>query len=151
MRAILIDPQTQTLTEIELKTGDFCEICTAIGCRSFTTGAFLNGSLEAGFDSIDVSDDDMGGRPDPRFWFQVDADRDRPSSHPIAGRGLAIGTDKHGATCGLRIGLDELRARIAFTQRKFRGFKTYTGASARARAADVVAELKAPIVGGTEG
>jgi hypothetical protein len=151
MRAILIDPEKQSLTEIQLKSGDFREINKAIGCRSFTTGAFLNGSLEEGFDSVDVSDDDMEDRGDPRFWFQVDADRDPPSSYPIAGRGLAVGTDKEGATCDVRIGIDELRSRIAFTQRKFRGFKTYTGAEAHGRGADVVVELKAPVIDGTKG
>jgi hypothetical protein len=29
----------------------------------------------------------------PRFWFQVDAERDPPSSFPLAGRGLLTGAD----------------------------------------------------------
>jgi hypothetical protein len=144
MRAILIDPETQSLTEIELKAGDLREIRNAIGCRLFTTGVYLNGSLEAGFDSIDVGDDGLEGRDDSRFWFQVDADRDRPSSRPLAGRGLAVGTNKYGATCGLRISINELRARIVFTQR----FKTYTGAESHARGADIAVEPKAPIIDG---
>jgi hypothetical protein len=151
MRAILIDPEKQSVTEIQLETGDFREINKAIGCRSFTSGAFLSGSIEEGFDSVDVSDDDMEDRDDPRFWFQVDADRNPPSSYPIAGRGLAVGTDKEGDTCDVRISINELRARIAFTQRKFRGFKTYTGAEAHARGADIVVEPEAPIIDGSKG
>jgi hypothetical protein len=151
MRAILIDPETQSLTEIQLKAGDFRETNKAIGCRSFTTGAFLSGSIEDGFDSIDVSDDDMEDRDDPRFWFQVDADRNPPSSYPIAGRGLAVGTDKDGASCDVRIGVDELRSRLTFTQRKFRGFAVHTGAEAQASGADLVVEVKAPIIDGTKG
>jgi hypothetical protein len=73
MRAILIDPEKQSVTEIQLKTGDFREINKVIGCGSFTTGAFLNGSIEDGFDTVVVSDDALEERDDPRFWFQVDA------------------------------------------------------------------------------
>jgi hypothetical protein len=58
MRAILIDPENQSLTEIQLGE-DSSELYKAIGCRDFTTGAFLNGSLEDGFDSILVSNDCM--------------------------------------------------------------------------------------------
>jgi hypothetical protein len=88
----------------------------------------------------------------PRFWFQVDADRDPPSSYPIGGRGLVTGTGpgrRH--SCDVRISVDELRARITFTQRKFRGFETFTGAQAHARGADLVVEMKAPIIDGTKG
>jgi|SoimicMinimDraft_5_1059733.scaffolds.fasta_scaffold55081_1 hypothetical protein len=59
MRAILIDPENQTLTEIQLETGDYREINKVICAGRYGTGAFLNGSLEDGFDSIAVSDDCM--------------------------------------------------------------------------------------------
>src|SRR5215471_11584055 len=99
MRAILIDPEKRTLTEIEI-TGnddDLEEIYALLHCKRFaSSGRNLNGSLEAGFDNILVSDDDMEDRDDPRFWFQVDADRDPPSSYPIAGRGLAVGVGRKG-------------------------------------------------------
>jgi hypothetical protein len=148
MRAILIDPENQTLTEIQIGE-DSSELYKAIGCRDFTTGAFLNGSLAAGFDSILVSDDCMDDDDDPRFWFQVDADRKPPSSHPIPGRGVALGAGTEGESCDVRISVDELRARITFTQRKFRGFETFTGAQAHARGADLVVEMKVPIIDGT--
>jgi hypothetical protein len=56
---------------------------------------------------------------------------------------VALGVDKQGESCDLRIGLEELKSRITFTQRKFRGFETNTGAEARARGADLVVEMKA--------
>jgi hypothetical protein len=57
-----------------------------------------------------------------RFWFQVDADREPPSSYPLCGLGLVQGTDKAGETVDARISLDELRAPITFTERAFKGF-----------------------------
>jgi hypothetical protein len=68
------------------------------------------------------SDDELSGSE--RFWFQVDADRNPPSSFPIAGLGLALGTDTEGAGCDASIGIDELTSRITFTRRRFRGYAT---------------------------
>jgi hypothetical protein len=59
MRAILIDPETQSLTEVELKTGDSHEINKTIGVSCHAIGAYLGGSREEGFDAIAVNDDDM--------------------------------------------------------------------------------------------
>jgi hypothetical protein len=141
MRAILIDPEKQTLTEVQIDRG-YEAINAALGCGSFTTGAFLNGNLSRGFDSVAVSDDDMEDRGDPSFWFQVDADRDPPSSFPIAGPGLAVGTDGQGEDCDVRIGIAELTQRVTFTRRKFRGFTVRTDVPG----ADLAVEMKAPIV-----
>ena len=82
-------------------------------CDCHTTGAHLRGSLETGFDAIYVGDDPLEDWDDPRFWFQVDADRNPPSSHPIAGLGLALGTNKEGAGCDVGIRLEEAGARAA--------------------------------------
>jgi hypothetical protein len=38
--------------------------------------------------------------------------------------GLAMGVDKEGAGCDVRISVAELAKRITFTQRKFRGFES---------------------------
>ena len=151
MRAILIDPEKQSLTEIQIEGNDYRETNKIIGSSRYALGAYLNGSFEDGFDAVAVSDDDMEERDDPRLWFQVDADRNPPSSHPLAGRGLVVGTDPEGSSCDARISVEELRSRLTFTQRKFRGFETYTGADARARGGLVVVELKAPIIDGTNG
>jgi hypothetical protein len=149
MRALLIDPEKRTITEIEFE-GDYRTIQAILGCSSFTNGSRpLNGSLEEGFDTLYVSDDDLEDRDDPRFWFQVDADRDPPSSYPLAGLGLVLGVDEEGKGCNARISIAELTARITFTQRKFRGFEMFTGDAARARGADVVVEAKTPIIDGT--
>jgi hypothetical protein len=152
MRAILIDPEKRTISEIDFK-GDYRKIQAVIGCGRFTSGSRpLNGSLEEGFDSLYVSDDDMEDRDDPRFWFQVDADRDPPSSYPLAGRGLVVGVNEEGASCDARISVAELTSRITFTQRKFRGFEMSRG---RGKIGDHLVEMlkvepSAPIIDGTE-
>lgn len=127
MRAILIDPEKQTVAEIQIgDSDDYKKIQAVLRCRSFTTGAHLGGSIEEGFDAVYVSDDELTEDDGPRFWFQIDATRNPPSSYPIAGLGLALGTDKHGNGCDVGIGVDELKSRITFTQRKFRGTKVMT-------------------------
>jgi hypothetical protein len=153
MRALLIDPEKRTITEIEFE-GDYRKIQKVIGCRSFTSGSRpLNGSLEAGFDTLYVSDDYLEDRDDPRFWFQVDADREPPSSYPLAGAGLVLGVDKAGKTCAARISVTELASRITFTRRKFRGFEVYRGRGFGTLGGLPVNELvrieiKAPIIDG---
>ena len=123
MRAILIDPETKTFTEIQI-TDDIDGIQKVLRCGRFTTGGRpLRGSLSTGFDTLYVSDDSLEDREGPRFWFQVDADRDPPSSYPIAGPGLAYGIDSNGAACDVGISVAELQSRITFTQWKFRGFR----------------------------
>jgi hypothetical protein len=144
MRAILIDPEKRTLTEIQLKNGRYREINRILRCRSHTIGAWLSGTIEKGFDAISASDDDLEDRDDPRFWFQVDVHRNPPSSFPIAGFGLAIGTDTEGATCDVKISVEELAKRITFTQRKFRGFET------RDIPDGIAIDVKAPIIDGAD-
>ena len=145
MRAILIDPETKTFTEIQI-TDDIDGIQKVLRCGRFTTGGRpLRGTLLTGFDTLYVSDDSLEDREGPRFWFQVDADRDPPSSYPIAGPGLAYGIDSNGAACDVGISVAELQSRITFTPREFRGFGTHTGAAARERGADYVVDMKTPI------
>jgi hypothetical protein len=122
-RAILINPETRCITEIQMKNG-YKNIQKTLGCRSFTTGSSpLCGSIEHGFDAVYCSDDDLEDRDDPRFWFQVDANSNPPSSYPIAGLGLVLGADETGEDCDARISVAELTKRITFTQRKFSGFE----------------------------
>src|SRR3954471_19418752 len=128
MRAILIDPEVPSMSEIEITGGDIHEIRKLIGCDSFTTGSQpLRGDLADGFDGLLVSDDYIEEREENRFWFQVDADQDPPSSYPIAGKGLVTGVDKMGETCSAEISLQDMIDRITFSQRTFRGFVVREG------------------------
>ena len=150
MRAILIDPEKRELTEIQIGRG-IEEIYAVLHCEQFTTGADLNGSLETGFDSILVSDDYLDERDEARYWFQIDTDRNPPSSHPIVGFGLALGADLKGESCDVRISVDDLAKRITYTQRKFRGFTSETfEPGTRADGLILKVEAVAPIIDGTE-
>jgi hypothetical protein len=127
MRAYLIDAEQRTINEIGFSGGGLEEVYQLLGCSRFASGAQLNGSIEEGFDTVLVSDDDMEDRDELRHWFQIDADRNPPSSYPLAGRGLVVGIDQEGEDSDALIGRDELLKRVTFTKRKFRGFKVRTG------------------------
>jgi hypothetical protein len=142
MRAILIDPEKRTVTEIQIDD-DYRAIQAALQCKSFTTAAHLSGNIERGFDAVYASDDPLDEREEsPRFWFQVDADRASPSSYPIAGLGLALGTGKQGEGVDVGISREELEKRIAFTRRRFRGFSLEEGGPGY----DIKLDINAPII-----
>jgi len=116
MRAILIDPEKRSFEEI-----DFAHDCDNVQGRIYAwSGCRLpfHGSFEDGFDTLYVIQD----RGDPRFWYEIDAKEDSRSSL-LTCCGLIFGVDKDGETCDAHISLEELRVRVTFTQRIFRGFK----------------------------
>jgi hypothetical protein len=45
------------------------------------------------------------------------------TSSPIDGRGLVVGVDPSGRYCDVHISADELRKRMVFTRRIFRGYR----------------------------
>jgi hypothetical protein len=62
MRAILIDPETKTFTEIQI-ADDIDGIQKVLRCGRFTTGGRpLRGTLLTGFDTLYVSDDSLEDR-----------------------------------------------------------------------------------------
>jgi hypothetical protein len=157
VKAVLIDSEHKTLSEIQLvdpgEHDHLEELYRVLKCRRITSGAHLGGTLEDGFDSIFVSDDDLENRDDPRFWFRVDADRNPPSSFPIAGLGLAHGTNREGAMCDVKISVAELAKRITFTQRKFKGFSVTAFDPTKQHGLVrplVQVDVIAPIIDGTE-
>jgi hypothetical protein len=125
MRAYLINSEQQTIDEIDCRNlDDYREVDRLLGCKSCTEGSRpLRGSLERGFDTVLVSNDPAEDDPGV-FWFQIDADRNPPSSFPICGNGLVTGVDPKGSACDVQIPIEEVRARIRFTRRRFRGFDT---------------------------
>jgi len=118
MRAILIDPEKQTISEIELDSDDYREIETVRKRRGFTHIVYLRGTSESDLELIYAR-----GVPDAdaRFWFEVDAGRCSPSCL-ITGPGLVLSTGIDRGGRDVSITIEELRARITFTQRKFRGY-----------------------------
>lgn len=120
VRGYLIDSEKATIEEIWYDGGDIDVIKKLLNCQRFTLGARLQRNGD-GDDTIYASDDYLEDR-NPKFWFQVDADQLRPTSHPIAGNGLVHGCDEEGRICDVTIPIEEVRARITFTRREFRGF-----------------------------
>jgi hypothetical protein len=129
LKVYLIDPKAQTITEVKVGKG-LQAIYDVLKCKHITaSGRALRGNYSDGFDSILVSDEPIEdlNPDDTKYWFQVDADRDPPSSYPICGRGLMQGADKFGKTCDVTISIAEVRSRITFTQRRFQGFEVTNG------------------------
>jgi hypothetical protein len=136
VRALLIDAERQAITEIDFH-GTPTEIQDAIGCQRYRDDVQgyanpatkpLTGSVHAGYDTLYVDDDQLEAELDPRFWFQIDANEEPPSSPPIAGRGLVVGVNRNGGHCDACISIEMLKARVQFTRRRFEGYReVYAG------------------------
>ena len=72
MRALLINPRLQTITEIDYD-GTSEAMCKLIGCDSFKVASTLKGWLREGFDTVCVSDELDDDRYQNR-WFQIGID-----------------------------------------------------------------------------
>ena len=103
MRALLIDPDKKTISEIE-HDGDTTSIRKALGCREYELAALLSDGDKLYFDA----DRFIDNLP-PVACFFLDADREPPSAGAIPGLGLVVGAD--GDT---KISVSELTARVLF-------------------------------------
>ena len=147
MRAYLIDATIRTITEFDYidEFHEPAEILGGDGRGNFTLGSgpldppVLDDSADgfaADYTYVrdhgleqwregDPTPEDRGEiTGDPRFWFQIDAGRKRPTSPLIPGRGLVIGVREEGSWTDARISLAELIARVTFSRRKLRGTTT---------------------------
>lgn len=52
MRAILIDPEQQSISEIIDFAGDVSAVQNVIHCEDFITNGMLDGNFETGFDTV---------------------------------------------------------------------------------------------------
>jgi hypothetical protein len=106
MRAILINPQDQTITEVEFN-GDYRHINQLIEADCFT--AVRLGDKEE--NTIYVDDEGLlTDKPYVVGMFRVDGD------YPayLAGKGLILATDKRGNSVATKLDIEELKARIVF-------------------------------------
>lgn len=81
MRAILIDPFTQTIEEVEY-SGDYKDIYALIQCELFSTVYCLEDTLFVDDEGLYVKD---------QRYFKVAG-----YPQPLAGRGLLLGTNEEG-------------------------------------------------------
>ena len=114
MKAILIDPENHTVTEVEYN-GNYKHIYELIGCETFTVvdiGRDNNGLTH----SIFV--DDEGLLNNPRYFFIWNG-----YQQPLAGKGLILGCDEEGETVAATLDLEAVRLNVSFTELSVRGFK----------------------------
>ena len=100
MHAYLIDPFTQTITQVEY-SGDYQEIYKLTDCDTFT----CVGINEFG-DTVFVDDEGLiNGKPQEFFMIANYPD-------PLAGKGLVLGTDDEGDSVSPSITLEQLKAQV---------------------------------------
>ena len=102
MKAYLIDPKEQTITQIEHDNSDYKNISKTIGCQYFTTVV-----LNEHDDTIYLDDEGLLYM-DIKYMFQIDNNE----NFCYAGKGLVLGTDEEGESCEPTITLEELKQRV---------------------------------------
>lgn len=102
MRAILIDPFTQTIEEVDY-SGDYKDIYGLIECDLFTTVYLPNTSD----DTLFV--DDEGLYVENQRFFKIDG-----FEQPLAGRGLMLGTDEEGESVDCMSTVEEVKAIVSW-------------------------------------
>jgi len=98
MRTILIDPVTQTVTELEF-TGNYKKIQETIGCRCFTVVNIDGPDQEA------IFIDDEGLLKESGHVFKF-------NDYPLVGKGLIMGCDKEGDSTGTTLSLSSITNQI---------------------------------------
>lgn len=107
MKAILIDPSNQSITEVRVKNdADYHDTARLIGAAS---GLIAPVETPAG-DIIYVDDEGLLTNPNPHGYFRL-------SWYPgqvFAGKGLLLGTGDEGEDVDAEMPLDELRRHVTF-------------------------------------
>lgn len=115
MRAILIDPVAETVTEVD-HSGDYKEIYHFLSDE-------MHGLEVDTFDAVRINDsdtifiDDDGLLKDPRYFFKWQG-----YEQPLAGRGLILASDQEGETIGTELSLDYVKRHVSFGKLKVLGF-----------------------------
>ena len=121
MRAYLIDPKLETITEVNIENyyGDEGWLVEAlIGCDNSVPAAFIDGSnLLDGLDLVLISEDVLELEEDGDYSFQIDADRGlMMATRPIAGRAIVAGITEDGEFGPVAISLENLTRRVTFSR-----------------------------------
>ena len=93
LKGLLIDPETESIAEVEIRKGSKCldDLYKAIGCDTvdcIRAGVVLSGGKRKE-DDIWVDDEALLGEP-KHFWILPGY------AHPIAGRGVILSADDEG-------------------------------------------------------
>lgn len=104
MKAYLIDPAAQTISEVEY-TGHFTDIYQHIGADLFDVARLYPNGDGAFVDDNGLSRDDLS------FWFH------RNYPQPLAGKGLLLGVDAEGDSIEPITDIETLRGDVVFVSR----------------------------------
>lgn len=94
MRAILIDPETREVSEVEIDPTSLDDYYRLIGCDCFT-------AVTIDDQGTTVYVDDEGLFKGPSVFFLI-----KGYPQPLAGRGLVVGTDAEGNTIEPSVSID---------------------------------------------
>lgn len=103
MRAILIDPFDQTVTEVDY-SGDFKQIHELLNIRSFTLVSDF-----AGGNDIYVDDNGLAVDFENQAFFIA-----KGYPEPLAGKGLILGVTPDGESTATELNLEDARQKIRF-------------------------------------
>ena len=103
MKAILIDVENQTVSEIEV-TKDIQSYHDALKCQCFCT-AFRLPNLDCCF----VDDEGLLAIDELTKFFTFEG-----AHQPFAGNGLIVGGRRDGESAPVKISVDEVRAKVKF-------------------------------------
>lgn len=106
MRAILINPLEQSITEVEYN-GDFRNIYEHLKCDTFDVVRLNNK------DDVFVDDNGLLTFPNPHGYFIWMREDGKPYG-PLAGRGLILGLNHEGESIATDMSLDEVKRKVRF-------------------------------------
>ena len=102
MKAILIDPFTRTVTEVEY-SGNYQQIYDLIDCETFDCAR-----INRHGDGIFVDDEGLIRDKEQAFFLHADYPQ------PLAGKGLVLGCDDEGESVSPHTTLDEVTRKVRF-------------------------------------
>jgi hypothetical protein len=100
-KAILINPENNTITEVEIGEG-ISEIYAQIECRAFDIVRLG----KKGKQENDVYVDDEGLLGEIKFGFSIG------NSQPLAGKGLILGCNNQGESVDTNLTLEEAKSNV---------------------------------------
>lgn len=112
MRAILINPEDRTVTEVNY-SGNYEQIYELIGCSTFTV--IYVGLGDDDTEALFIDDEGLLHEPKPLFkWASY--------PQPLAGRGLILGENDEGDCVATKMTLDDVKAQVTWPAVWFTGF-----------------------------
>lgn len=115
MRAILIDPYAQTISEVE-HDGDYKQIYELIGAGTFDLVRVDRTN------AIYIDDEGLLTADDNTRYFGL-----KGYGQPIAGKGLMLGADEMGETIAATLTKEEVEALVEWPKVRFTGMTTKEG------------------------